>query len=171
MTEIKKGSRCTCSKRISYDHQCEHELCIELAFKVDAYDEFWYNRWFWNERNPSFTQEMIQPLNRRIQQNCGRNSGVNALTDTSLEIETIGVDGCLSNDLDDDEIEVSPGRVAYNDMCFVFSEIARAVQHDQSQCRQVLATSKLWLSKIREGKTYDIHVIDDAVGNNGTTST
>ena len=39
---FEKGTRCPCTNRVSYEVQCEHEICVDAAFKPHK----WNNRWF-----------------------------------------------------------------------------------------------------------------------------
>jgi hypothetical protein len=50
---IISGQRCTCQRRIAFDHQCRHELCMDGKLDLAKYSGRWLNRRTYNATLPS----------------------------------------------------------------------------------------------------------------------
>ena len=169
--------RCICFKRIAFDHQCEHELCLDHSFKVSSYDDVWYNCWYWNGINPVFTSNLMNGKNELEKktkpfvtnsppffpmESLKVPESTMTIDDDQFEDnESVGLNHFSGIDNDSDDISQKRNNISFNDMAHVFSEIARAVQHDPTERKRVLATSKLWLSNIRSNHDYNIHVVSE----------
>ena len=87
-----------------------------------CYDKVWFNRWYWNERNPSFTQDILQTIARLNPDNdTGEHNSTHLLN--SIEEEEFQVNGHDSAEIEDQECNILPSRVTYNDMCFIFQRL------------------------------------------------
>jgi hypothetical protein len=49
---IERGQRCRCHRRMAYNHQCKHELCIDGRLDLSKYSKRWLNRRTYNDTMP-----------------------------------------------------------------------------------------------------------------------
>ena len=62
---ISTGQRCTCQRRIAFDHQCRHELCIDGKLDLAKYSTRWLNRRTYNATVEDLNAEM-PPANSQL---------------------------------------------------------------------------------------------------------
>jgi hypothetical protein len=54
-------NRFICQRRVAFNHQCRHKLCIDGKFKLAKYSTRWLNRKSFNETAPSINLQLLPP--------------------------------------------------------------------------------------------------------------
>ena len=55
---LSNGKRCTCQRRIAFNHQCRHELCIDGKLDLAKYSTRWLNRRTYNTTIATINPEL-----------------------------------------------------------------------------------------------------------------
>ena len=160
------GERCCCLYRVAFDHKYEHELCVDYIFDSSLYDEVWYNHWYWNSMNESYLSNLVHGNKSEVQCSIKRKESVSIdfekviLQPNGDNIEQIS----MHNIDDDDDMNTHEPQieVSYNDICHVFSDIARAVQYDRSEKSRVLVIANCGCPKSLPTKDYEIHILNQS---------
>jgi hypothetical protein len=59
---IRGGQRCSCERRLAFNHQCRHKLCRDGKFDLSKYSTRWLNRKTFNSTIFSFNQKIPQAV-------------------------------------------------------------------------------------------------------------
>jgi hypothetical protein len=90
---IQPGDRCTCQRRIAFDHQCCHELCLEGGFDTERFGRRWLNEKAFQQHHPNVWLEDHLPACSKKAKELGEELG----DQSSVEANP------YSNDLDSDD--------------------------------------------------------------------
>jgi len=154
---IKVGDRCNCWRRVDFDIQCKHELKLNVKFKENYWGQRWLNRMKYNKLYPEMSTFHSNTEVIEIDNSCNNQSNV---SEAGNQV-TCGNDRTSEGEEEEDFVfntilEKKNSKVTYNDVLEISTDLCRTVSHDPKLCRNTYATIFEWITKLREGKKFDI---------------
>ena len=147
---IEKDKRCSCTTRIKYIVQCQHELLHDGCFKSAKYDTRWYNRKYYEDNV-----------------DCNINQIIEAPSNVCIDIAAKEQD--QSDDSLIDVYSKNPTTaVTYTDLTKICHNLISLVSHDSKKSNTVLSVLSQWVDYIKSG--VDVNVTVNKVMNITTSS-
>ena len=182
---IHRGGRCSCWRRIDYDIQCKHELRISPKFNVNHWASRWYNRREFNKRFPNMSTFENNPEVIYIEDN-DNNTNLNAVDDKGNDVQGInevhhatnkvvfqGTDVMESSNnsvVFNSILENANSKVTYSDVLEIATDLCRTVSDNPKLCRSTYGTIFEWITRLREGKDFEISFNNKALPNVSDTT-
>jgi hypothetical protein len=150
VTVVQNGESCSCWRKISWQVQCEHELCIDNVFVPSKYSERWFSEGYLKENKLEFQCNPIAAVGLYPSSSAFHSPGGDFAAATVPYFES--PPSAQRNYSE---------KLTYNDLTKRMIELARVVQHDQKAMRATMVAIEDIISMAQD-KSLDFKVIRTA---------